>query len=102
MSDTDESRGPVRQLLASVSGLFATLIGIGRTRLELLSVEIREEIDRTAGLLFWGVVAALAAGGALVFAGMAIIFVYWDTHRLLAAAMVTAAWFVLAAVAGLT
>ncbi len=87
--------------MGSVSGLLATAIGIGRTRLELLSVELREELHRTAGLVVWGAVAVLAAGGGVLFAGLAIIFAFWDTHRVLAAVLVTVAYFVLAAVAGL-
>ncbi len=94
-------RGPLRQLIGSVSGLLATAIGIGRTRLELLSVELREELHRTAGLVVWGAVAVLAAGGGVLFAGLAIIFAFWDTHRVLAAVLVTVAYFVLAVVAGL-
>lgn len=87
--------------MASVSGLLATAIGIGRTRLELLSVELREEVNRAAELAVWGAVAVLAAGGGVLFAGFAIIVAFWDTHRVLAAVLVTSAYFLLAAVAGL-
>lgn len=93
--------GPLRQLIGSVSGLLATAIGIGRTRLELLSVDLREELHRTAGLVIWAAVAVLAAAGGVLFAGLAIIFAFWDTHRILAAGLVTAAYFGLAATAGL-
>lgn len=99
--DYDQPRGPVRRLIASVSGLLATVIGIGRTRLELLTVEVREELHRTAGLLVWGCVAVLAAGAGVLFAGLAVIFAFWDTHRILAAVLVTAGFFVLAAIAAL-
>lgn len=95
--DPDRRPGPVRQLIASISGLLATAIGIGRTRLELLSVELREELHRTAELLVWSAVALLAAGGGVLFAGLAIIFVFWDTHRIMAAVLVTASYFALAA-----
>ncbi|MBL8202395.1 MAG: phage holin family protein [Chromatiales bacterium] len=99
--DPGRPEGPLRQLIGSVSALLATAIGIGRTRLELLTVELREELNRTAGLLVWGAVAVLAAGGGVLFAGLAIIFAFWDTHRILAAGLVTLGYFVLAAVAGL-
>lgn len=99
--DSGRPAGPLRQLIASVSGLLATVIGIGRTRLELLSVEVREELNRAAELAVWGVVAVLAAAGGLLFAGLAIIFAFWDTHRILAAVLVTASYFLLAIVAGL-
>lgn len=98
---TADNPGPLRQLIASLSGLLATAIGIGRTRLELLSVELREELNRAAELAVWGAVAVLAAGGGLLFAGLAIIFVFWDTHRVLAAVLVTASYFLIALLAGL-
>ena len=94
--DAEQGRGPVRRLIDSVSGLLATVIGIGRTRLELLSVELREELRRTAELLAWGSVALLAVGGGVLYAGLAIIFAFWDTHRILAAVLVTAGYFALA------
>ncbi len=100
-SASDEPRGPVRQLIASVSGLLATAIGIGRTRLELLTVELREELQRTAELLVWATVALLAALGGVLFAGLAVILAFWDTHRILAAVLVTAGYFALAAYAAL-
>ncbi len=99
--DASGRPGPLRQLIGSVSGLLATAIGIGRTRLELLSVEIREELHRVAGLVVWGAVAVLAAGGGVLFAGLAVIFAFWDTHRILASVLVTASYFALAAAAGL-
>jgi len=99
--DPGRPGGPLRQLLASVSALLATAIAIGRTRLELLSVEIREELHRTAGLLVWGAVGILAAGAGALFAGLAIIFAFWDTHRVLAAVLVTVAYVAVATVAGL-
>jgi uncharacterized membrane protein YqjE len=99
--DLGEAPGPIRQLIGSISGLFATLISMGRTRLELLSVELREEVNRTAELLAWGLVALLGAAGTLLFAGFAIIVAFWDSHRTLAAVLVTAAWLALAAFAAL-
>ncbi len=99
--DASGRPGPLRQLIGSVSGLLATAISIGRTRLELFSVEIREELHRIVGLLVWGAIAVLAAGGGILFAGLAVIFAFWDSHRLLAAVLVTLSYFVLAAVAGL-
>jgi uncharacterized membrane protein YqjE len=95
-----QPQGPLRQLIGSVSGLLATAIGIGRTRLELLSVEVREELHRTAGLAVWSLVGVLAAAGGVLFAGLTIIFAFWDTHRVLAAVLVTLSYFSLAAAAG--
>jgi len=100
-SNPDQHRGPVRQLIDSVSGLLATAIDIGRSRLELLTVEVREELHRTASLLVLGLVALLAASAGVLFAGLAVIFAFWDTHRILAAVLVTGGFFALGAVAAL-
>ncbi len=88
--------GPVHRLLGSVSGVLATLLEIGQTRLALLSVELREEVDRMAVLAVWGAVAVLATGMAVLLAGLTIIFAFWDTHRLLASLMVTGGFLALA------
>jgi uncharacterized membrane protein YqjE len=93
--------GPIRRIIGSVSGLLATVIGIGRTRLELLTVEVREELQRTAELLAWGFVALLAAGAGILFTALAIIFSVWDTHRIAAAILVAGGFFALAGIAGI-
>jgi uncharacterized membrane protein YqjE len=98
---TERPAGPLRQLLGSFSGLLATVVGIGRTRLELFTVEVREELRRVADVLLWGAVAVLAAAGGVFFAGLGIIFIFWDTHRILAVGLVTAAYFVIAGLAAL-
>lgn len=81
--------------------MLATIVGIGRTRLELLTVEVREELQRTAEVLAWGFAALLAAGAGILFAALAIIFTFWETHRILAAVVVAGGFFGLAAIAGL-
>lgn len=69
--------GPVRRLGAS-------LLALGRIRLELLAIEVQEEKERIAALLFWAVLAALLAGFGLVFAALCISVALWETHRLAA------------------
>ncbi len=98
-SNPDQSRGPAAQLLASLRGLLATAIETGRTRLELLSVEIQEEVHRTASMLLLGLVAVLAASAGVLFAGLTVIFAFWDTHRILASVLVTGGFFLVAMVA---
>lgn len=82
--------GPVRRLGAS-------LLALGRIRLELLAIEVQEEKDRIASLLLWAVLTALMAGFGAVFVAVFLTVALWDTHRLLALG-VSAALFV--AVAG--
>ncbi|MCK6370957.1 MAG: phage holin family protein [Gammaproteobacteria bacterium] len=102
----DEGAGaPVKaslsQLLNSARHALASLLDLGRTRLELLSVELQLDLRRLAGLLLLAVVAVLAAVVALVMAGITLIIVYWDSHRVLAAGLVTAGFIAIAAIAGL-
>jgi len=88
-------RGPIGRLLRSASELLATVLAIGRTRLELLSVELQLELRRIAVLAALGFVALFAASIGLVMAGAAVIIAFWDTHRVLAALGVTAGFFAL-------
>lgn len=99
--DRGPGRGPIHELIASVSALLATAIDIGRTRVELLSVELREELHRISGVLLWGAVAVLAAAAGVVFAAFAVILAWWDTHRVLAAVLVAVGFGAVAVVAGL-
>ena len=61
--------------------LGASLLRLGRIRLELLAIEVQEEKERVAALLFWAVLAALAAGVGLVFAALLATVLLWDSHR---------------------
>jgi len=69
--------GPVRRLGAS-------LLALGRIRLELLAIEVQEEKDRIASLLVWAVLTALLAGFGAVFIALFVTVALWDTHRLAA------------------
>ncbi len=71
----------------------ASLLALGRIRLELLSIEVQEEKERIAALLLWTVVTALVACFGAVFVALVITVALWDTHRL-AALGVSAALFV--------
>jgi uncharacterized membrane protein YqjE len=83
--------GPVRGVFQSLANLMATAIGIAQTRLELLSTELQEEVHRAAEILVWTLVALLAALIGLFMLGLVIIFIFWDTHRIVASVAVTAA-----------
>jgi len=93
--------GPVSGLFKSLANLVATVIAIAQTRLELLTTDLQEEMHHVAGILVWTLIALLAALIGLFLGALAIIFVFWDTHRLFAAVAVTSAFFVIAAAAGI-
>ena len=97
----DRARGPIGGLFRSLSHLLATAIGIAQTRIELLSTELQEEVHRVAEIMVLAAVALLAAGVALFLLALAIIFVFWDTHRVVASVGVTSTFFLIAVIAGL-
>jgi uncharacterized membrane protein YqjE len=94
-----DSPGAATGLFRSLTNLAATLVALAQTRLELLTTELQEEVQRTVGLVIWSFIALLAVMIGLILGGLAIVFVYWDTHRVLAAVLVAAVFFVIAAIA---
>jgi len=84
----EQARGPVGRFIDSASACLATILDIGRTRLELLTVELQLELRRIAELAVWSFIVVCASSVALVMAGIAIIAVFWDEHRVLAASLV--------------
>lgn len=97
----DAARGPISGLFRSLAHLLATAVGIAQTRLELLSTELQEEVHRVAEIMLWATVALLAGGVGLFMLALVVIFIFWDTHRMLASVAVTGVFFVIAATAGL-
>jgi uncharacterized membrane protein YqjE len=93
--------GPVAGLVRSVAGLVATLLSIARTRLDLLSTELREEVQRAAELLVLAFVALFTLGIALIMAGFAVILYYWNVAPVTAAIGVTLFFLLVAVMAGL-
>ena len=104
-SDTPRERvneaepGPIASLFRSIARLASTFVAIAHTRLELLTTELQQEIYRVAEIMVWTVVALLAGAIGLFMAAIAIVLVFWDTHRLLAAVLVTSVFFLIAAAA---
>jgi uncharacterized membrane protein YqjE len=86
-------------LFRSLGNLAATLVGIAHTRLELLTTELQEEVQRAAHVLLWAAVAMLAAMLAAFLGALTIIFYFWETHRLLAALLVTGSFAAVAVLA---
>lgn len=90
--DQEPVSGPLRRLSAS-------LLTLGRIRLELFAIEAQEEKDRIASLLLWAVLAALLAGFGLLMVILLVTVALWDSHRLLALGGGTVVLVVAAAVA---
>ena len=91
--------GPIGSLFRSLAKLVATFVAIAHTRLELLTTELQQEMHRVAEIMVWTVIALLSALIGLFLAALVIVFVFWDTHRLLASVLVTSVFFGIAVVA---
>jgi uncharacterized membrane protein YqjE len=101
MREPDAERGPIGDLLRSLANLLATAVAIAQTRVELLTTELQEEMHRVAEIMVWTCVALLAAGMGLALTALMIVFIFWDTHRVLASCIVTIAFFGIALAAGM-
>ncbi|HWK72734.1 MAG TPA: phage holin family protein [Povalibacter sp.] len=100
-SSTQRAGAPLSGLFQSLNNFVATLVGIAHTRLQLLTTELQEEVQQVAQLLIWSLVALFAVMMALFLGALTIIFVFWDTHRVLAALLMTGAFLLIAAAAAL-
>jgi uncharacterized membrane protein YqjE len=69
------------------------------TRLELVFTEFQEAVEGLVGLVLWWLIALVAAGMGLLFGGLALIFVFWDTHRVLVAVLIMCVLLLAAAIA---
>lgn len=77
------SESPQR-LSASLKTLAGTVLELLQLRLELLSVEAQEEVQRLGGLLVFGAVAVTFVSLGLGFLSILITVALWESHRLLA------------------
>lgn len=95
-----EGPRPVAGLFQSLNNFLATFVAIVHTRLELLTTELQEEVRQVGGILLWAFVAAFAAMMTLFLGALAVIFVFWDTHRVAAALAMIALFIGVAVTAG--
>ena len=88
MSD-QQAAGPATNLLKSLVQLGGTLLLATQTRVELFTAEVDEDISRAIHILWWGVVALLTGIFGVLLAGITVIIVFWESHRIVAALGVT-------------
>lgn len=98
---SEGTQGPATHFLRSLVQLGGTLLAVAQTRIELLTTEISEDLERGLRILLWAMVGLLAGILGLLLAGITVIIHFWDTHRMAAALGVTAVFLGLAAIAGL-
>jgi uncharacterized membrane protein YqjE len=103
MHDPEVNAGPrpVAGLFQSINNFLATFVAIVHTRLELLTTELQEEVRQVGAILLWAFIAAFAAMMGLFLGALAVIFVFWDTHRLAASLAMIGLFVAVAVAAGL-
>ena len=85
-------------LLAALRRLAATAVGLLQTRLELIATELDEEFKRVLRLLILSLVACFFLALGIITLTLFIILLAWDTHRVLAAGLLAAAYLGIGAV----
>jgi uncharacterized membrane protein YqjE len=95
----DSGPAPEGGVFASLRHTLATLLALAHTRLDLAVTELEEQRERLLSLLLWGVGAVVLSAAAFLLCGLALVAVFWDTHRLLVAGLIGAASLTAAAVA---
>ena len=87
-------------LLRSAQALLATVLGLARTRLELLSVEMQELLARLVLIMIGAVAAILLAALALGFGAVALVMAVPPEHRVAVSAGIALALLAAAAFIG--
>lgn len=76
----EESHAAPSGLLESLKTLSASLVGIVKTRLELLSTDVAEEREHMISLLVVGLVALFCLGVGIVLLAILIAVAFWESH----------------------
>jgi uncharacterized membrane protein YqjE len=95
-----QASGPATGLFRSLGNLLHTLLTMAQTRLELITTELQEEVQRAVKLLLIAFVALICGFSSLIFIALTIVFAFWDTHRVAASIGVTAVFIVGTVVTG--
>jgi uncharacterized membrane protein YqjE len=74
--------GSRRGLRAAAAQLAASLLGLGRTRLELAALEFEEVRERAAERLVLVLIAGLCFAFTAMTASTLVVVLFWDTHRI--------------------
>jgi uncharacterized membrane protein YqjE len=101
MAVLPQEQQPATGLFQSLSNFAGTLLAIAHTRLQLLTTELQEEVRQVGAILLWAFIAAFAAMMGLFLGALAVIFVFWDTHRIAASLAMIGLFILIAIGAGL-
>jgi uncharacterized membrane protein YqjE len=101
--DSEEPRsGTARPpgLLALIRHFGANVVELVHTRVELLTTEVEEELQRGVNILLSMMMALVFAGLFVMMLAVTILIVFWDDHRVLVASLITLVFLVAAVVTG--
>jgi len=73
----------------SLRALGGSFVGLLRTRVELAVVELQEEGERRKGMVLLAAVAAIFVTLAALLFALFVVVLFWDTHRVAAAGVMT-------------
>jgi uncharacterized membrane protein YqjE len=75
-------------LFESLSAFATTLLNVAHTRLKLLSIDLEEDRARIFSVVILYLIAAFCLVVGLVIAIILVVFMLWESHRLLALSLV--------------
>jgi uncharacterized membrane protein YqjE len=82
--------------VAETRGSIDLLSSMARTRFELAALDLEANVTATLGAIASGIVALVLALVAFGFVGVAVIALFWDTHRVVATIGTTLVYITLA------
>ena len=82
-------------ILEALRTLLASVLQLLHTRVELLTVEIQEQVQRVLWLFVWTIVALFCGSLTVLMLCVTVLVACWDSHRLLAAGCLTGGLLVL-------
>ncbi len=88
-------------LADSMTRVADSALGLLRSRLELASMDLEDELRSAIGILLAGAAATALATFALLFAAFAVVALYWDEHRIAALSCASVAFALSAILIGL-
>jgi uncharacterized membrane protein YqjE len=87
-------------LLASIRHFGATIVALLHTRIELLTTEFEEELQRGVIILAWTMLALFFGALSVLMLAVTLLVIFWDDHRVLVVVLITLAFAAITAVTG--
>jgi len=95
VADNGNSRDRPQGLLEALRTLLASVLQLLHTRVELLTTELQEQVQRLLWLFVWATVALFCGSLTVLMLCITVLIAFWDGHRLLAAGCLTGGMLVL-------